>query len=237
MADNLMRDVNERLHREWIGMAQPEGLVVTTPALKAAEANVTWPVVELQAALKEMAGDAKIVLDLAGFGREILGWSDEFVVEATDLHDALRVPLEGGEVLSPSLAVRSADEPNSFVLLVSRTDAWKADLDAASDSQRWTATPQQKFERLLRETGVHVGLLSNGKVFRLVYAPKGESAGWISFRLDDMLSSGEDSRYLLGAMHMLLNERRLLSLDPSKRLHGLLKASRDYQNTVSNALR
>ena len=36
---------------------------------------------------------------------------------------------------------------------------------------------------------------------------------------------------------MLLNERRLLSLEPEKRLTGLLTASREYQNTVSNALR
>ena len=46
-----------------------------------------------------------------------------------------------------------------------------------------------------------------------------------------------DGRPLLGALHMLLNERRLLSLEPEKRLIGLLKASREYQNTVSNALR
>jgi len=32
-------DTTERLHKDWIGMAQPEGLVVTTTALKAAEAT------------------------------------------------------------------------------------------------------------------------------------------------------------------------------------------------------
>ena len=109
------------------------------------------------------------------------------------------------------------------------------DLDAATDDKRWTATPHQKFERLLRETGVHVGLLMNGKSFRLIYAPKGESAGWVTFRLDEILTV--DGRCLLGAFHMLLNERRLLSLEPEKRLLGILKASREYQNTVSNALR
>ncbi|MDP8999915.1 MAG: BREX-1 system adenine-specific DNA-methyltransferase PglX, partial [Myxococcota bacterium] len=234
-------DTNERLHKEWIGMAQPEGLVITTAALKAAEANITWPVTELQVALKEMAGEGRVVLDQRAFMREILGWSDEFVVARDKLPEALRVNLDGGEVLAPNFAVRSADDENVFVLLVGLPAKSNAPLDAASDDPRWTATPHQKFERLLRDTGVHVGLLMNGRVFRLVYAPKGESAGWIDFQLENLLRV--DGRELLGAMHMLLNERRLVAMEPAepgrpgKRLADLLKASREYQNTVSVALR
>jgi len=230
-----MTDTNERLHQEWLGMAQPDGLVVTKSALKAAEANITWPVIELQAVLKDLAGETKVVLDLRRFFEDILGWSSEFVVAREDLPETLKVPLDGGDFLTPHFAVRSADEDGEFVFLVGLPEKLGADLDAATDDKRWSATPHQKFERLLRETGVHVGLLTNGRVFRLVYAPKGESAGWITFRLAEMLSV--DGRPLLGALHMLLNQRRLLSLEPEKRLHGLLKASREYQNTVSNALR
>jgi hypothetical protein len=230
-----MKDANERLHQDWIGMAQPDGLVVTTAALKDAEANITWPVIELQAALEDLAGETKIILDHRALLTQILGWSEEFLVERDNTPESLRVALDGNELLSPSLAVRSADDPNAFAFLVVVTDKWNAELDAATDDKRWTASPHQKFERLLRESGVHAGLLMNGQVFRLVYAPKGESAGSITFRLSELLSV--DGRSLLGAFHMLLNERRLLSLEPEKRLIGLLKASREYQNTVSNALR
>lgn len=226
-------DANERLHIEWIGMAQPEGLVVTTAALKAAEANITWPVAELQARVRELAGEGQAILDLRGFVRDILEWSDDFVVDAASLPASLRVTLDGGEILAPTLAVRDADEPGKFVLLVQETH--RAKLDVASDDKRWSATEHQRFYHLLRETGVPVGLLTNGQLFRLVYAPKGESAGWITFRLSDMLTV--DGRPLLGALHMLLNERRLISLEASKRLGGLLLASREYQNTVSSALR
>ncbi len=228
-------DANERLHQEWLGMAQPEGLVVTKSALKAAEANITWPVIELQATLKDLAGETKVVLDLPKFFADILDWSSEFVVDREHLPETLSVPLDGGGVLTPNFAVRSADEDGKFVLLVGLPEKLTGELDTATDDKRWTATPHQKFERLLRDSGVHVGLLTNGKVFRLVYAPKGESAGWVTFRLSDMLSV--DGRPLLGALHMLLNQRRLLSLEPEKRLTGLLRASREYQNTVSNALR
>ena len=40
---------------------------------------------------------------------------------------------------------------------------------------RWQASPQARFERLLRETQVPIGLLSNGTHLRLVYAPRGET--------------------------------------------------------------
>lgn len=216
-------------------MAQPEGLVVTATALKAVEANITSPVTELQATLHDLAGEKKRVTDLRTFFRDILGWSGEFLVAREEIPPSLRVSLDGGEHLCPDYAVRSAEQSDSFILLIGEAEPAGAGLDQAADDKRWSATPHQRFERLLRETAVHIGLLTNGKVFRLVYAPKGESAGWVDFRVADMLDV--DGRMLLGAMHMLLNERRLLSLEPAARLSGLLQASREYQNTVSNALR
>ena len=225
-------DANERLHHEWIGMAQPEGLVVTPAALKAAEANITEPVVDLQAALRALAGERKAIADLRGFVQEILGWSDDYLVTGAEGLRPLQVRLDGGELLAPTMAVRSADDPEAFVLLVEETH--RRDLDAASDDPRWTATATQRFCRLLTEAGVPAGLLTNGRDFRLVYAPRKESPGWIHFRLDDLLTV--DGRPLLGAFHMLLNERRLLSLSEDKRLGALLKASREYQNTVSTRL-
>jgi hypothetical protein len=229
-------DQNEKLHIEWIGMAQPEGLVVTSATLKAAEANITWPVTDLQETLREqISGKEPAIADLPRFFRDILGWSDDFVASGAEIPASLRVTLEGSEPLVPQYAVKSADDEGAFVLLVGEAGTVGGDLDAAGIDKRWTATPHQRFERLLRETGVHVGLLTNGRILRLVYAPRGETAGWITFRLHEMLTV--DGRPLLGALHMLLNQRRLLTLEADKRLTGLLKASREYQNTVSSALR
>jgi hypothetical protein len=226
-------DANERLHADWLGMAQPEGLVVTVAALKDAEANITSPIAEQQAALRELAGERKQIGNLQALFREVLEWSDEYLLAGEDIPATLRVALDGGELLAPDLAVRSADVDDAFVLLIQQTPREK--LDAASDDTRWSATAHQRFERLLRDTGVGVGLLGNGRDFRLVYAPKGESAGHITFRLADMLTV--DGRPLLGAFHMLLNQRRLLSLGEGKRLGDLLAASREYQSTVSTKLR
>lgn len=232
-------DANERLHIEWIGMAQPQGLVVTAAALKAAEANITWPITELQETLRELCGPQKAIPNFYAFLCDILGWPEDLILQGERIPETLRIPIEGFEALFPAYALKSADDGDSSIVflvgLASQYGPPGADLDAANDDKRWSATPHQRFERLLRATMVHVGLLSNGKDVRLVYAPKGESSGHITFRLADILSV--DGRPLLAAMHMLLNQRRLLTLEPERRLLGLLKASREYQNTVSNALR
>ena len=49
------------------------------------------------------------------------------------------------------------------------------------------ASSHGRMERLLRHTGVPAGLLFNGAALRLVSAPRGESSGWLDFRVADML--------------------------------------------------
>jgi hypothetical protein len=116
-------DHNEKLHIEWIGMAQPEGLVVTSATLKAAEANITWPVTELQEALREQAGKGRVVTDLPRFFAEILGWSDEYLASGRELPASLHVTIDESEHLAPKYAVKSADDDGAFVLLVPRHGA------------------------------------------------------------------------------------------------------------------
>ena len=54
------------------------------------------------------------------------------------------------------------------------------------DDRHWQASPQAKFERLVRETEVPTGLLFNGTDLRLVYAPRGESSGYMTFNVAEM---------------------------------------------------
>jgi hypothetical protein len=104
-----------------------------------------------------------------------------------------------------------------------------------SDSAKhWNASPQAKFERLLRETGVPIGLLFNRSQFRLVYAPRGETSGYATFNVDEMAQVA--GRPMFAALHMLLAVERLFSLADKQRLPYILENSRKYQNTVSTAL-
>src|SRR5690606_5973204 len=96
------------------------------------------------------------------------------------------------------------------------------------------ASPHGRMERLLRQTGVPAGLLFNGRTFRLLSAPRGESSGWIDFRIADMVQTS--GRPISTAFRLLLNERRLLALPRSQRLAALLEDSRKFQNEVSERL-
>jgi hypothetical protein len=89
-------------------------------------------------------------------------------------------------------------------------------------------------ERLLRQTGVPAGLLFNGRALRLVSAPRGESSGWLDFRVADMAQTA--GRPISTALRLLLGQPRLLSLPRAQRLGALLEDSRKFQNEVSEKL-
>ena len=96
------------------------------------------------------------------------------------------------------------------------------------------ASPHGRMERLLRHTGVPAGLLFNGVALRLVSAPRGESSGWLDFRVADMLETS--GRPIAAALRLLLCQNRLLQGPRTKRLAALLADSRRYQNDVSERL-
>ena len=104
----------------------------------------------------------------------------------------------------------------------------------SEDSRHWQATPQAKFERLLRETQVPTGLLVNGTHLRLVYAPRGESSGFATFAVADMAKVA--GRPIFAAMHMLLCADRLFTLGERQRLPAILAESRKYQSVVLTKL-
>ena len=89
-------------------------------------------------------------------------------------------------------------------------------------------------ERLLRQTGVPAGLLFNGRALRLLSAPRGESSGWLDFRVADMVQTA--GRPISTALRLLLGQPRLLSLPRAQRLAALLEDSRKFQNEVSERL-
>jgi hypothetical protein len=96
------------------------------------------------------------------------------------------------------------------------------------------ASAHSRMERLLRQTGVPAGLLSNGCTLRLVSAPRGESSGWLDFCVADMIETA--GRPISTALRLLLDQQRLLSLPRTQRLAALLEDSRKFQNEVSEKL-
>jgi hypothetical protein len=239
-------------HLAWMGYIQPEGLVVSAPALLDAQAVIDRALLpELQQRLGEHVSFLRLtdsdtgegtpgIADLGRFLTGFLGWPADRIhglVPSRPLAADLTVSLpEFGEFLAPTLALEDPRQsPGSWLLLVQSHPA-TVDLDrptAASDRQ-WQASPSKKFERLLRETGVPIGLLTNGCQFRLVYAPPKENSGSLTFPVGPM---GEVSgRLILGAFQLLLGSWTLFNAPSEARLPALLQRSRDYQASVSELL-
>lgn len=242
------RDESLRKHKEWLGFLQPVGLVVSPPAMADADCHVNTDVAaEFQ---RFVAGvESKLILGhpdsisvLKNFRQTLLdvfGWTATDLVPADDPRAAdLVVPLrEYGETLRPTFAVLEdpkANPPKWVMLIQELPTAQPFDTVAAGDSRKWQATPQVRFERLLRESGVSTGLLSNGCELRLVYSPRGESPGHITFPMTVMLEAS--GRPVFAALLMLLRESRVFGSTGGKTLNDILAASRKYQNTVSTEL-
>ena len=98
----------------------------------------------------------------------------------------------------------------------------------------WNASRHARFERLLRETGVSVGLLCTDERVRLIHAPRGESSGHITFDFAQMAQPA--GRPILAAFDMLFSAEGFFGGNPEARLPALLAKSRDAQAEVSTKL-
>ena len=234
----MATDRELRAHKDWLGMVQPVGLVVSPAALVRAQIYPTHPIIDRQNALHRLLPDsdddrAAELKDFPEFCNEVLGWRPTDLADADALPEKFTVSIpEYNEVLSPTYAVPDLDRPGEFLMLIEVTQTGE-NLDRArtGGDNVWHATPQERFNRLLRETGVPIGLLCNGLEIRLVYAPSGESPGHISFRIDAMCEVA--GRPILAACHTLLSSERLFSVPAAQRLPRLLSESRKYQTEVS----
>lgn len=227
---------------DWLGYLQPEGLVVAPAAL--ARIGV-WPAP--QTAADGEALTQALAQEPWALFRDVLGWAPERVAGAPGgpvLPEELRVAFDGGEtLLEPDWAVFAAD---GTVQLLVRIEAEDLLLDRRGTLEGWEATAQQRFERLLRETGVPAGVIlgarqtgrregaAGERVLRLVVAPKGEMAGhmtWPLAALTDVAGRG-----MLAGLKLLLDAHALFTGPPSHRLPALLAESRAAQADVSSRL-
>jgi hypothetical protein len=182
------------------------------------------------------------IADFRAFAGSVLGWrfspKGYAGTPESPMPPDLEVALpDAGEMFRPDYAVRELEPQDGALpwqLLVSVLDPGE-DFDREPGGRgRLDLSPHSRMERLLRQTGVPAGLLVNGAVLRLVSAPRGESSGWIDFRVADMAQTA--GRPICTAMRLLLSEQRLLALPRHQRLAALLADSRKFQNEVSERL-
>jgi hypothetical protein len=250
-----MSDIQQRFHEQWLGMVQPsEGLVVSLPVLVEAQCLQKQPRdahVQFLAELVEDEGHQRVDR-LSSLFEQVLELGAAHFDDATSVPKevSLYVP-EGKQLLRPTRALRWLKAPESQMLGADATPAavaarpyamlvWEvtpelSHLDKPETlTGSWDYPAQAKMERLLRECRVPIGLLSNGWELRLVYAPHGESSGWIAFRVDDMASVS--GRPIFDAFVMLLGRERWFGVAPERQLPAILAESRKRNADVTNEL-
>ncbi|GAB4304686.1 MAG: N-6 DNA methylase [Oscillatoriaceae cyanobacterium] len=231
-------------HKEWLGMLQPVGLVVSSLALTKHQAALDRSrAVELQSKLAALVSTDQgiaYIPDFTTFAQEILAWQPDDLVGAPNqppIPSELEIPLSDyGEILKPTYAIPEPGTKSWLMLIqILPTGLSLDNTDEANDKKGgWNASPQAKFERLLRETEIPIGLLCNGTDIRLVYAPRGESSGHLTFPVQAMTEVA--GRPILAALDMLLGQDRLFTVPTEHRLPKILSDSRSYQAEVSTQL-
>ncbi len=260
----MASDPHARFHAHWLGLIQPsEGLVLSIPVLVDAQLMERQPR-EIRDRARELAPELapettpagpRRISDLPTFLEDILELTDQDI--DADLPDDLALYVaEGQQTLRPTMALRAItprDVPDDaspaikagadYAALVwdidpttQHTESGAAlDLDRPEDTTGpWRYPPGAKFDRLLRACGVPIGLVTNREVIRLVYAPIGQSSGWIDFRLGDMLSTGGGP--ILDAFVALLRAERWFAVADDQTLPALLAQSRERQTDVTHTL-
>lgn len=216
------------IHR-WLETIPRQGTFVTPAALVEAEAFPAVPGNEVLATLSHAVVEGGRFMDPQIFLFDPIGlaWpSDEaqFVKPGSG-------PV--GEELSAAIAATEPfPSPQSRVLGALRSPeagaGWAAlvleDRDPKTDAAK-LAKGAVHAAKLGRALGASVVVVFAAWTLQLV-AP-GPPSAWLSFPLNGMLT---DDGELLGAVQMLVGERRLLSLPEEKRLPALLAASR--QNRI-----
>ncbi len=255
-------DPELQAHKEWLGYLQPRGLVVAPAAmweagwvLEQSGRELLERQEQFREALQPLGSDVgeEDEDDQArGFRRledllvEQLSWDTEalqrdpaslesWTRELPELDETLQptavVPGFGADA-KPQLLIQELPPPEDGLLPAG--ELVELDRRQASGDQGWRASPQERFERLLRETEVQLGLLFNGAQLRLVVAPKGESSGHLTFNLAELAQVS--GRAMFAGLRLLLGREAVLDASPGLRLVDVIEASRNYQAVVSEEL-
>jgi hypothetical protein len=230
MADMSPGDPN----LEWLGHVQPIGLVVAPRVLSE---RGLLPAEQTRADTEE----AQTVNPEDGpanpwaVATTLLGWQPALVAGAPggpEIPDDLSAWVPEAETrLAPDWAIQ---KPGGGWQILAQILPPGIEPDTRGALAGWEATPHQRLERLLRETGIPIGLLISDTAWRLVYAPRGETSGWLRFPLAPLrLVAG---RPMLGGLKLLLHRFRLFNDGEPRRLPALLQESRAAQAAVSTML-
>ncbi|MGC5334962.1 Eco57I restriction-modification methylase domain-containing protein [Micromonospora sp. DT62] len=227
-------------HRNWLSLVEVSGPFLSLPVLRA-----TWPTLDaLGQKTRERlrqehatwqtdtaAGQQPWIGYVLG---ELLGWGDALHTDGLDT--LAHTVAEHDTELSPSFALVEPGEeikPDSVRMLGLICPAGSQPTARIRDSA-WAATPVDRLAHLCRHHNIELGLVTNGRWWTLVWAPRG---GVTTTAVFDAVAWPEAAeRDVVRAFVSLLSRHRFFGVPDAERLVPLLRASLGSQEEITEAL-
>jgi hypothetical protein len=161
---------------------------------------------------------------------ETLGF-DELLAEGQAIPQTLKSEVaEYGETLRPDWIV--CDPETKKARLLVQVYPRSQSLTKPVATSRWKTSPDTRMMQLLHDTGIRLGLVTNGDHFMLVNAPKNEATGYASFYANLWL----EEEITLRAFRSILGAERLFGVPSPETLEALLDKSAKDQQEVTDQL-
>jgi hypothetical protein len=161
---------------------------------------------------------------------ETLGY-DELLAEGQAIPQTLKSEVaEYGETLRPDWIIN--DPATKKARLLVQVYPRSQSLTKPVQSSRWKTSPDTRIMQLLHDTGIRLGIVTNGDHWMLVNAPKNETTGYVSWYANLWL----EEPVTLRALRTLLCADRFFSVPENETLEALLDKSSDDQQEVTDQL-
>ncbi|MEP7217647.1 MAG: restriction endonuclease, partial [Bacteroidota bacterium] len=232
-----------RHHNDWLSLVPNSGPFLSLPVLVKAfpqglEAHDVEHARRLRLAFNEWDEDQSSPQPTLGIHREwirfVLRETLDFegtIAEGQAIPQTLKSDIaEQGEELRPDLVINdpATNKARVLVQLYPRSQSLTRPLHSA----RWKASPDTRMMQLLHDTGIRLGIVTNGDHWMLVNAAKSEATGYISWYANIWL----EEQGTLRAFRTLLGSHRLFGVPDDETLEALLDKSAADQQEVTDQL-
>ncbi|PAY17448.1 restriction endonuclease [Rhodopirellula sp. SM50] len=157
---------------------------------------------------------------------------EEVLVEGQEIPQTLKTEIEEPqhrETLRPDMVVMGPDNKARMLIQMYPLNQ---KLGRTVEGKPWKASPDTRMTQLLRDSGVPLGLITNGDQWMVVYAPQGETSGYASWYSTLWL----EEQKTLAAFRTLLSLHRFFGVPDDETLVPMLAESASTQQEVTDQL-
>jgi hypothetical protein len=230
-------------HAEWLSLIEVSGPFLSLPVLvqhfpQGMDAHDPEHAKALRQVYEEWDRDQHDDRPDPAIHRQWIDWVlrntldlGDVLVEGQKIAQTLKAdPAEHGETLRPDKVVMERDGSTARLLI--QTYPLRQKLSRVVEGKPWAASPDTRMMQLLHDTGVRLGLVTNGDQWMLVDAPQGDTTGYISWYASLWL----DEPKTLQAFRTLLSSYRFFGVPWEETLERLLAQSAEEQQEVTDQL-